>query len=193
MKNLSIERIVRYFERIGEPDYAEFMRWDGVVGKKILGVRIKEIHRYAKELIPYLNSDNELAYNFIKSLCTSDIRELQQLGASLLKQINPKTFGEKLPDLLDEIIPYIKNWEFCDTLSSVVAYEIPFGKMVEYAGGDEWSARFGLVCSIFAIRKELDLKSALKILDVVIEKNPKPSSQLKKAIKWAKREFTAKQ
>ncbi|MCD6595156.1 DNA alkylation repair protein [bacterium] len=189
MDTFSIENIVADFKQMSEADYADFIIRDGVRNKIVLGVRMGKIHDYAKHFILDLCSDNDLAYNFIKSLCTSDIRELQQLGASILKRLELNAFGNKLNRLIDEIVPSIKNWEFCDTLASVVAAEIPYSKMLEYVHNDEWSARFGLVCAIFAYKKGFPRKSSIRILDESVRRNSKPTPQLKKAIKWAKREF----
>ena len=107
--------------------------------EKIIGVRVPELRKLAKELFR-----NGVGEDFIKNLPHTFYEE-DNLHAVIVEQI--KDFDTCL-DETERFLPFIDNWATCDMFSPKVFAdntEIIYSKSLEWiASGDTYTIRYGI-------------------------------------------------
>lgn len=126
---------------------------------KIIGVRVPQLRKFAKEL-----NKSELKTDFLNSL-PHKFYEEDNLHAFLIEQI--KDFDECI-SALDEFLLFVDNWATCDMMTPKVLSTNPeklYEKIEEWAkSGHTYTVRFAVVTLMkFFMDERLDRK-CLKLL-----------------------------
>ena len=117
---------------------------------KIIGIRVPILKKIAKEISKH-NYIDFIRYN------THTYLEENLLHGLILGYI--KVDEEKLLKHIDNFIPYIDNWETCDTVCANLKQfkKIDINIINNYLNNNPWSQRFGLVLLLDHYIKEENL------------------------------------
>ena len=128
---------------------------------RVIGVRIPEVRKYAKEL--YGNGQGR---EFIKNLPHGYFEE-DNLHAFILEQI---TDVDELISQLDKFLPYVDTWATCDSMNPKVFAKYPEVVMknaVRWINSDDtYSIRYGI---LLLMKHFLGDNFSCEIADIVAE------------------------
>ena len=132
----------KYFFKIKDDKYKEFTSklLPNIPKDSVIGVRIPDIKKYAKEY--YKDDESKL---FLKTFPHKYLEE--NLLHGQLISIN-KNFDEVV-ELLDNFLPYVDNWSVCDTIKPNIVKKYPkdFLKHLKkwIKSKEEYRVRFAIV------------------------------------------------
>lgn len=126
--------------QLQDKDYQEFQSklLPTIDSKKMIGVRTKELRKYAKRLIKedYKSFLDELPHNYFDE---------NQLHAFIISEI--KDYNECI-NYIDKFLPYVDNWATCDQLSPKIFKknkDLLLDKIKEWIKSkDTYTIRFGI-------------------------------------------------
>ena len=129
---------------------------------KIIGVRVPQLRKFAKEL-----NKSELKADFLKTL-PHEYYEEDNLHAFLIEQI--KDFDECI-SALDNFLLFIDNWATCDMMTPKILGENPdllYDKIKEWAKSEHtYTVRFAVVTLMkFFMNERLDEKHLTLLLSI---------------------------
>lgn len=167
------DKFIDYLHELKDEKYKELQKKiiknDKII---IIGIRIPILKKIAKEIskenykdfIKY-NKHKYLEENILHGLILGYIKEDEEL----LKQV-------------DKFIPYIDNWETCDTACANLKQfkKIDIHNIDRYINHNPWSQRFGLVLLLDHYIKEENLKTIFEIC----KKIKTDEYYVKMAISW---------
>ena len=135
-----MENIKRKLFEMQDKKYQEFQSklLPTIDSKKMIGVRTKELRKYAKRLIKedYKSFLDELPHNYFDE---------NQLHAFIISEI--KDYNECI-NYIDKFLPYVDNWATCDQLSPKIFKknkDLLLDKIKEWIKSkDTYTIRFGI-------------------------------------------------
>lgn len=135
-----MENIKRKLFEMQDKKYQEFQSklLPTIDSKKMIGVRTKELRKYAKSLIKedYKSFLDELPHNYFDE---------NQLHAFIISEI--KDYNECI-NYIDKFLPYVDNWATCDQLSPKIFKknkDLLLDKIKEWIKSkDTYTIRFGI-------------------------------------------------
>jgi len=177
---LSYEDVIARLRALANPEDAEGMSRFGIQGKEVLGIRIPELRKLAKEI----KKNHQLALQ----LWDSGIHEARILATMI---DDPKKVSE---EQMDVWAAGFDSWDVCDQACGNLFDKTPYAydKAVEWSGRDEEFAKraaFALMAWLAVHDKKKPDEAFEPFFGIIERESADERNFVKKAANWALRQI----